>query len=181
MLLAMHTRRARNTDARCWSQERQVLVHQALVPVGFRLHFFRQGHNSESASFFPSPLFQRSFDEFYLEFRRAHRPSLSISSPPAARRRQALSGGVDEQFNTFVHIAEQYLKPTSPEEVNISWEMQANISLLQDKETFSALDGESRRDVLKRPKKEVVRVLEQNLLAKFEQSQEMLKSGAGTT
>ena len=53
--------------------------------------------------------------------------------------------------------------------------MQASIALLQDKKTFSALNGRSRRDALQDPKNEVVRMLEQNLLAKFTQSAGMLK------
>lgn len=83
--------------------------------------------------------------------------------------------GVDEQFDTFVTITEQHLKPTSPQEVNISSRMQAKIASLQDKQKFSALSGDSRRDVLQEPVKEIVRMLEQNLLAKFKQSAEMLK------
>lgn len=98
----------------------------------------------------------------------------SIKSNRCSWWRQAISG-VEEQFNTFVSITEQYLTPTSPQEVNISWQMQASIALLQDKKTFSALNGRSRRDALQDPKNEVVRMLEQNLLAKFTQSAGMLK------
>lgn len=82
--------------------------------------------------------------------------------------------GVEGQFDTFVHITEKYLQPTSSQEVNISGQMQSKIASLQDKETFSALNEGSRRDVLQEPLKEVVRVLEQNLLANFKQSPEML-------
>lgn len=53
--------------------------------------------------------------------------------------------------------------------------MQAKIASLQDRETFSALSGYSRRDVLQEPLKEIVQMLEQNLLAKFKRSPEMLK------
>ena len=51
--------------------------------------------------------------------------------------------------------------------------MQANIASMQDKEAFLGLDTESRRDVLQIPLKEIVRMLEDNLLAKFKQSPEM--------
>ncbi len=81
----------------------------------------------------------------------------------------------EEQFDTFVRITERYLQPTSPQEVNISSQMQANIASLQDKEIFLGLDGASRRSVLHAPKKEIVRMLEDNLLMKFKQSPEMKK------
>lgn len=53
--------------------------------------------------------------------------------------------------------------------------MQTKIALLMDKEMFSGLDGDSRRDVLQEPLKEVVRLLEQNLLTKFKQNPGMVK------
>jgi len=48
--------------------------------------------------------------------------------------------------------------------------MQAKIASLQGKETFSGLDEVSRRGVLQEPLKEIVKILEDNLLAKFKQS-----------
>ena len=53
--------------------------------------------------------------------------------------------------------------------------MQANIASMQDKEVFLGLDAESRRHVLQASLKEIVRVLEDNLLTKFRQSPEMRK------
>lgn len=88
-------------------------------------------------------------------------------------RSQALSDS-EEQFETFVSITELYLRPTSPQEVNISSKMQGKIASLQDKEKFLGL-GDSRRNVLQEPLKEIVRMLDDNLLTKFKQSPEMLK------
>lgn len=45
--------------------------------------------------------------------------------------------------------------------------MQAKILSLSVKERFSGLDEDSRRDVLQEPLQEIVRMIEQNLLAKF--------------
>jgi len=81
----------------------------------------------------------------------------------------------EEQFDTFVRITERYLQPTSPQEVNISSQMQAKIASRQDREAFLSLDGDSRHDVLQAPLKEIVRMLEDNLLTKFKQSPEMRK------
>ena len=53
--------------------------------------------------------------------------------------------------------------------------MQANTASIQDKEAFLGLDTQSRRDVLQAPLKEIVRMLEDNLLTKFRQSPEMRK------
>ena len=53
--------------------------------------------------------------------------------------------------------------------------MQANIASIQDKEAFLGLETESRRGVLQAPLKEIVRMLEDNLLTKFKQSPEMRK------
>ena len=90
------------------------------------------------------------------------------------RLRQTLADA-EEQFNTFVVIKEQYLQPTSPQEVNISCRMQAKIASMQDKTAFSALDEDSRRDILQAPLKEIVQMLEENLLAKFKQTPELLQ------
>jgi len=81
----------------------------------------------------------------------------------------------EEQFDAFVRITEQHLQPTSPQEVNISSQMQAKIASLQDKDKFLGLDGASRRNVLHAPRKEIVRMLEENLLTKFKQSPEVKK------
>jgi len=86
---------------------------------------------------------------------------------------QALSDP-EEQYETFISITELYLRPTSPQEVNISSSMQGKIAALQDKEKFLGL-GDSRRNVLQAPLKEIVRMLEDNLLTKFQQSPEMMK------
>jgi len=81
----------------------------------------------------------------------------------------------EEQFDTFVCIAEQYLQPASPQEVNISSQMQTEIAYLQDRGIFLGLDGASRRNILHPPRKEVVQMLEDNLLTKFKQSPEVKK------
>ena len=52
--------------------------------------------------------------------------------------------------------------------------MQAKIASLRDRETFSGLDENSRRNVFQAPLKEVVRLLEENLLTKFNQTPDML-------
>lgn len=90
-------------------------------------------------------------------------------------RPEQVVSNLDEQFDMFFGIAELYLQPTSPQEVNISSQMQTKIALLKDKERFSELDEDSRRHVLQEPLEEIVRVLEQNLLIKFEQSPGMTK------
>ncbi|CAB1100119.1 unnamed protein product [Ectocarpus sp. CCAP 1310/34] len=81
----------------------------------------------------------------------------------------------EEQYKMFLRITEEYLRPTSPQEVNISSKMQAKMVSLQDSVKFSSLDGDSRRNVLQEPLKEVVRMLEENLLNKFKQTPEMRK------
>lgn len=100
--------------------------------------------------------------------------NLPIKNVIVSTPRQTLSE-VEEQFNTFVSIKEQYLQPTSPQEVNISSRMQGKIASLHDEERFSALNEDSRLDVLQEPLKEIVRMLEQNLLANFKKSPEMCK------
>lgn len=75
----------------------------------------------------------------------------------------------------FATIKEQYLQPTSPQEVNISSRMQAKIASVQDKTQFSALNEDARHDILQETLREIARMLEQNLLEKFNQSPEMLK------
>lgn len=77
---------------------------------------------------------------------------------------------VEEQFDAFTRIAKQYLLPASPHEVNISSKMRTEIASRQDKETFSGLDKDSRHDVLQAPLKDVVKMLEDNLLKKFKQT-----------
>ncbi|CAM9979007.1 unnamed protein product, partial [Ectocarpus sp. 4 AP-2014] len=81
----------------------------------------------------------------------------------------------EEQFEMFLRITEEYLQPTSPHEVNISSKMQTKVASLQDNAKFSSLDGDSRRNVLQEPLKEIVRMLGENLLTKFKQTPEMLK------
>lgn len=91
--------------------------------------------------------------------------------------KQAVSG-LEEQFDTFVGIAELYLQPTSPQEVNISSWMQKKIASLKDIERFSELDEDSRHRILQEPLKEIVLMLEQNLLTKFNQSPAMVNRRA---
>ncbi|CAB1110920.1 unnamed protein product [Ectocarpus sp. CCAP 1310/34] len=81
----------------------------------------------------------------------------------------------EEQYEMFLRITEEYLQPTSPQEVNIGSKMQAKMVSLQDSVKFSSLDGDSRRNVLQEPLKEIVRMLEENLLNKFKQTPEMRK------
>lgn len=75
----------------------------------------------------------------------------------------------------FRRITKEYLQPTSPQEVNISSKMQTKIASVQDNAKFSSLNGDSRRNVLQEPLQEVVRMLGENLLAKFKRTPEMLK------
>ena len=75
----------------------------------------------------------------------------------------------------FLRITEEYLQPTSPQEVNISSKMRTKVASLQDNAKFSSLDGDSRRNVLQEPLQEIVRMLGENLLTKFKRTPEMLK------
>ena len=115
-------------------------------------------------------MFQRRLHGLFTFFTFSILGALPVRSHPL----QAVSDP-EEQFDTFVGITERYLQPTSPQEVNISSKMQANIASLQDKDAFLGLDEESRRHVLQVPLKEIVRMLEDNLLTKFKQSPEVRK------
>ncbi|CAM9499242.1 unnamed protein product [Ectocarpus sp. 8 AP-2014] len=74
----------------------------------------------------------------------------------------------DEQFNSFLFILNQYLLPTSPDEINISSSMSKRILSFGTRETFNELSLEERVGILKEPFDEIVRMLEQNLLNKFQ-------------
>ena len=82
---------------------------------------------------------------------------------------------LEEQFDAFILITDRYLQPASPQEVNISSKMQAKIAPLRDRGKFSCLDAVDRRGVFQMPLKEVVRLLEENLLTKFNQTAGMLR------
>ncbi|CAB1107996.1 unnamed protein product [Ectocarpus sp. CCAP 1310/34] len=74
----------------------------------------------------------------------------------------------DEQFNCFLHILNHYLLPTSPDEINISSAMHKRIAPFRTREAFNKLGLEERVSIFKEPFDEIVRVLEQNLLNKFQ-------------
>ncbi|CAN0314603.1 unnamed protein product [Ectocarpus sp. 6 AP-2014] len=74
----------------------------------------------------------------------------------------------DDQFEEFLILLNQYLLPTSPDEVNISSKMSKRMASFKTREAFTQLDREERRGILKEPLDEIVRMLEQNLLNKFQ-------------
>ncbi|CAM9709991.1 unnamed protein product, partial [Ectocarpus sp. 4 AP-2014] len=74
----------------------------------------------------------------------------------------------DDQFEEFLILLNQYLLPTSPDEVNISSKMSKRMASFKAREAFTRLDQEERRGILKEPLDEIVRMLEQNLLNKFQ-------------
>ncbi|CAM9668711.1 unnamed protein product, partial [Ectocarpus fasciculatus] len=74
----------------------------------------------------------------------------------------------DEQFDSFSFILNQYLLPTSPDEINISSSMSKRIVRFRTREVFNELSLEERVGILKEPFDEILRMLEQNLLNKFQ-------------
>ena len=80
---------------------------------------------------------------------------------------------VNELFPAFMGIVDTYIKPTSPQEINISSAMKASMKTFQTREVFSALDETARRSVLGPPMLEMCRMLEQNLLCRFRNTPEM--------
>ncbi|CAB1110052.1 unnamed protein product [Ectocarpus sp. CCAP 1310/34] len=74
----------------------------------------------------------------------------------------------DEQLKCFLHILNHYLLPTSPDEINISSAMHKRIAPFRTREAFNKLSLEERVSIFKEPFDEIVRVLEQNLLNKFQ-------------
>ena len=82
---------------------------------------------------------------------------------------------LEEQFDAFILITDRYLQPASPQEVNISSKTQAKIAPLRDRGRFSCLDAADRRGAFQAPLKDVVRLLEDNLLTKFNQTAGMLR------
>ncbi|CAM9520506.1 unnamed protein product [Scytosiphon promiscuus] len=73
----------------------------------------------------------------------------------------------EKQFETFLHILDQYLLPSSPDEVNISSSMSKRIAAFKNREAFDQLDDDARRAILREPLNEIVHMLEMNLLHKF--------------
>ncbi|CAN0051108.1 unnamed protein product, partial [Ectocarpus fasciculatus] len=73
------------------------------------------------------------------------------------------SNDPDEQFKAFERILDQYLLPTSPDEINISSTTSKHMASLRTREAFDQLDGDARVSILKEPLAEIVRMLEQNL------------------
>ncbi|CAM9794056.1 unnamed protein product [Pylaiella littoralis] len=74
----------------------------------------------------------------------------------------------DEHYDAFLIILNQYLLPISPDEVNISSKMSKRMASFKTREAFVALNEEERLNILSEPLDEIVRVLEQNLLNKFQ-------------
>ncbi|CAN0184313.1 unnamed protein product, partial [Ectocarpus sp. 4 AP-2014] len=73
----------------------------------------------------------------------------------------------DEQFNRFVFILNQYLLPTSPDEINISSSMRKRVLSFGTREAFNELSLEERVGILQEPFDEILRMLGQNVLNKF--------------
>eukprot|EP00904_Undaria_pinnatifida_P001410 jgi/Undpi1/1126/HiC_scaffold_10.g04588.m1 len=65
------------------------------------------------------------------------------------------------QYDAFCKISAEFLRPSSPQEINISGKLQADMLSFRKRAARSA--------VLEEPLREVVMLLEQNVLAEFKQ------------
>ncbi|CAM9756489.1 unnamed protein product [Scytosiphon promiscuus] len=86
---------------------------------------------------------------------------------------------LDHQLAVLATIVNRYLKPTSPQEVNISSAMRDSVGRLSTTTNrFSALSENERRTILWPPLHEICRMLDDNLLKRFAASpvvQQMLE------
>eukprot|EP00904_Undaria_pinnatifida_P000027 jgi/Undpi1/10024/HiC_scaffold_28.g12478.m1 len=73
----------------------------------------------------------------------------------------------EEQFKCFLHILDKYLRPTSPQEVNVGSRTQDRLLHFQTRSTFTNLHEIKRSTILEEAMREIVLLLEHNLLAKF--------------
>eukprot|EP00752_Nemacystus_decipiens_P012857 g11384.t1 len=80
-----------------------------------------------------------------------------------------LGDGEQHQHDIFLGISDQFLKTSSPSEINISAALRSSLATFRSRDIFSKLDPEARRTILRGPLEEIARVLEQNLLQKFRQ------------